>query len=411
MTPSFEEELRKFETALNEVGASDNTLYEALVSRDELEQLIRNHQSVQASELQRFLALDEKLKSIIAGKKAEQWEFLGRWRNTLRPDTKLWWWHLDEHAAKVHARYGVWTLLTSLSIALSIALTTDTFNTLKTTGTSMLFVFTTFFQTIVTLASGSALTEQGRKWLMGLAGFSETGSRSLGTLLAFVALCISLLVWSCLPGMLGKHYERVAKDTTRPGDVSKAITNYEYAAQLDPRNFQVHFDLAEKYDDTNQRDKAVREYEQCIRLDRTNFEAYNKLSRLYNLRKDYGMALAMLKSNLTTDSPANDPLFKVFAKDKQYFLHLYRGWANAGLKNYNQAERGLRFATRLRKDGASAHYILGTVYGAKGEKLNELDEYRIFIKCLEDNPGQRDEVEEEWIAAAREALRANPEGD
>jgi tetratricopeptide (TPR) repeat protein len=407
MSP-FEEALTKYESALDHAGTNPDDLYETLVSRDKLEQVIRNSISVQ--ELHRLLALDEKLKNIVGGKKAAHWEFLGLWRETIRPDTKLWWWRLDEHAAKVHARYGTWTLLTSVFIALSIAFATDTFNTLKATGTSMLFIFTAFFQTIVTLASGSALTEQGRKWLMGLIGLSETTSRHVGTLLAFLALCISLVVWSFLPGVMGRHYEKVARATTGPGDVSKAITNYEYAAKLDPRNFQVHFDLAKKYDLTNQRDKAIREYEQCIRLDNKNFDAYNNLSRLYNLRKDYAMALTMLRSNIT-NSPEADPLLTVFAKDKQYFLHLYRGWANAGLKNYQQAERGLRFATRLRENGASAHYLLGTVYGAKGDNSKEIDEYRLFIKCLEDQPGQREEVEEEWIASAQEALKRIPAGD
>jgi Tfp pilus assembly protein PilF len=406
----YEHLLRQVEDTVP--GAGSSGLLNLLRLRDELQGLIQSAESLRTQELNRLVALDERLKKIAAKtpKNSVDWTFLKQWRASVGPPAEHWWWNLDEFAPKAQEEYGFLSLLTVVLFTVSIVIATKTVDLLKEAGAGLVFFFGTFFQAILTVISGSALTDAGRKWLMKITGFTSDRPKLYGCIVALLAVLLSLSLKSFLPPVMAKHYLAKAKEYEKAESYSEAIRNFERSVKFDPENPETRRNLALVYDRMNERDKAVKEYEECIRLRGKYFEVYNNLSRLYNLRKEHQKALRVLKEAMENGD------LEDLASDKQYYLQKNRGWANLELKNFTMAEVDLKVAIAFQNDAPSAHFLLGRVYGEQKKSVAQLSEYRVFLNCIAEHSKKKakgikvpeQDWEPEWEATAHELLRTNP---
>jgi len=78
-------------------------------------------------------------------------------------------------------------------------------------------------------------------------------------------------------GLSAKDYHANGKNAEGTGDKSGALSYYGKAAEMEPDNFQFHFDLAMLLQDSGRNGEAASEYEECIRIKSDNFWAHNNL--------------------------------------------------------------------------------------------------------------------------------------
>jgi Tfp pilus assembly protein PilF len=307
-----------------------------------------------------------------------------------------------EKGAKRQRRKALWIILTAFMATASITLLVDIVQRFLSGGSDRMSIVRNFIQVplltvqaVLALLAGGALVDPARQWVERL--LTRMGLyRDYGVVKRLViSACVLALVLAArlsLP-FVAAHYNERGERAVERRDLTAAAYDYERALSLNPDYAQAHYGLAAVYEGLKKYDDAIREYGQAIRLDSRFGHARNNLARLLLRRgkdNDYEDALQMIDEELS-NSPADAGL--------QYSLYKNQAWANYELKNYQQAENGLRKAISLRVDGAAAHCLLGLVLEAQ-KKPGADDEWE---DCVRYEPGERD-IEARWLSYAREKI-------
>jgi len=82
----------------------------------------------------------------------------------------------------------------------------------------------------------------------------------------------------------------------------------------------------------------------------------------------------------------------------------YSGWAELELGHDESARGDFNAAISQREHGAAAHYLLGRALEKLKDQRNALTEFSRFIRVLQEDPSQREDVPLEWIGDAQEKL-------
>jgi Tfp pilus assembly protein PilF len=304
--------------------------------------------------------------------------------------------------AKPRRRKALWILLTALMATASITILIDIIQRFVSGGSDRMSIVRNFIQAplvvvqaVLALLAGGALVDPARQWverLLARMGLYRDYGVVKRLIISACVLVFVLAARLCLP-LVSVYYNERGERAVERRDLTAAVYDYERALSLNPDYAQAHYGLAAVYEGLQKYDDAIREYGQAIRLDSRFGHARNNLARLLLRRgkeNDYEDALQMVNEELN-NSPADAGL--------QYSLYKNQAWANYELKNYQQAENGLRRAILLREDGAAAHCLLGMVLEAQ-KRPGAGDEWE---DCVRYEPGERD-IEARWLSYARERL-------
>jgi tetratricopeptide (TPR) repeat protein len=103
-----------------------------------------------------------------------------------------------------------------------------------------------------------------------------------------IASCVSCLEasirlnpkWSLPYEALGNVY--LKSKGYFPNRLEKAVENYKKAIELEPSKIELHLNLAQCYEDKDEKDKAEKVYEAILKIDPSNSTAIGSLKRLRN---------------------------------------------------------------------------------------------------------------------------------
>lgn len=129
-----------------------------------------------------------------------------------------------------------------------------------------------------------------------------------------------------------------------------------------------YFNRARAYDDRGDYDRAVSDYEQAVKLDPKNAEAYFGLGSKHYLQGDYDRAISNLDRAVELKTPRED-------------LYLtYRGYAYHARGQFDLAVADYSRVIKLHSDDANAFLHRSIAYNAKGNYDRALDDCHQAIK-------------------------------
>lgn len=392
--------LARYEDALGalqraEVAELPSATVEALRARDALAAALPTPAVLDADALNRVARIDDGLRAQAQRVTASVGRgTLRSWRAAIQAPATAWWWSLETVADDATpASHPMWTILAVAFITLAISLATDISLRFLSGGADLLGLFSTFAQAALALLAGSSFTRFGGERVDKFLARRNVAKRSQGmvkTAFALAVLAVIVVLRLSLPA-IARLYNDYGVELQQVGRITGARQAFERAIRLDPDVPQPHFNLASAFEETLDYDAALAEYQRAIKLDERIYPAYNNLARVYILRRgDHASALQLLDDALRL-APKDD--------DVQYSLYKNHGWANLGLKYFQEAQADLERAISLQPSGAAAaHCLLAQLLDVRqGEAMPEWE----MCLALADDP----EVEASWRSLAQERVQ------
>lgn len=415
---TVEQKITRYEDAVNALEqASDAQLTAAtlrvLIARDKVALALADGDDVASpGAIKRLAGTDRRVTNLairidsVAGRSS-----LSSWRRTRNAAEDAWWWKLDEIAdAQQPWAKRAWTLLAVLLLTAAIGLGIDTFNLLRTVGSNPVSTIGTLIHAGLTFVAASAFTETGRKWLINTFSQNRRFKGWSRALLALLVLSITFGLWLYLPGVAARYFRRQGDRFMAEGLTQRAIADYQQAIALEPQSIQTHVALARAEEKAPDYSRAIEEYKSIIALaerigpsalDDSYYLTKIKLARLLILhQKSYHTALTILEDVEQRIDQVSRPNRKLYF----YFIFTYSGWAELELGHDESARGDFNAAISQRENGAAAHYLLGRTFEKSRDDKNANTQYSRFIKILQEDPSQREDVPLEWIGDAQEKL-------
>jgi arylsulfatase A-like enzyme/Tfp pilus assembly protein PilF len=147
-----------------------------------------------------------------------------------------------------------------------------------------------------------------------------------------------------------------------------AIAAYQKALSLDDRNENAAFALALAYKQAGQHDAAQAGFERVLGMNARSTKAEWQLADLAARKRDFARAEQLLTHALTQ------------SVDRPPFL-LKLAEAQIELTRFDEAEKNLRDALRLKPDLSMAHYDLAVLAEKRNDNARAVEEYRAEIRA------------------------------
>ena len=392
-----------------------------LLSRDGVERELKSQGTMTPEQLLQLKKLDQQLQtqrlnivSILNLKEL---------RGYLHPPETHWWWYWEPPALlgwleKKHPWLDsldwLWKLMTLIALAISVTFILSTLQRLLSGGLVTGGIFALVIQSTLTLAGGSALTQQGRaaleQWLIRWR-IPKYYWQELGAVLSVV---VFLGVFSIYQFYLPQLSTRLTEEGIRQfesGRLNSALISYQQAIALRPDALKPHYYLGILYDRLEETHKAIEQYQLVVQSDLAAqsqpdspkrlelLRAFNNLGRLYILQNKPDLAFINLERGLSLLDEQVAEKDKNF-KAEQYNLLKNLGWARLKQKNYVDADNWLAQALDVETQLAPAHCLLAQNLEAQGfpEKANVEWELCLDYAVLSDSD------EAVWIGLGRERL-------
>jgi tetratricopeptide (TPR) repeat protein len=361
--------LENFEE-LEQVFLAEQVL-EVLLARQSVQLALEDAKSVSAKTLLSLEAQDNRLKSrrsmILNFKK------LSKWRELVNPPKTSWWWYFEPPALlpfleKPHPLLNqldwLWKLITLIAVAVSVTFILSTLQRVLAGGLDNTGIFAVMVQTILVLAGGSTLTQQGREALEQTLVWLRIPKyywQEFSTILAMLFLSIVIWIHSFyLPQLAVNLYQNGVRQY-ESGHIGSSMSAYQQAIALRPDYVEAHYALGVLYERLQQPDKAIPEYQLVLQSDSkslnllTRLRVSNTLGRLYILKGKYNDAWIPLEEGLSLvkESTQTD---KNLLYEK-YGLLKNLGWLRLQEKYYVDADSFLEEAIALNPERASAHCL------------------------------------------------------
>jgi len=154
----------------------------------------------------------------------------------------------------------------------------------------------------------------------------------------------------------------------------EAITEFQAAARIAPREPNVHFGLGYLYWKSHQYDDAEREFKAELALDPKHGQSVAYLGDIEMKRNKPAGALVLLRK-------------AVGLKNDVRIAYMDLGAIYTQQKQYAEAEAALRRAIELDPKQSDAHYRLGNVYKAMGNIVDAQKEFT-RVRQLQENPDE-----------------------
>jgi tetratricopeptide (TPR) repeat protein len=351
------------------------------------------------TELKRLADLDEQLKArakaitLAVGRRR-----LNDWREALCAPPAAWWWSLHERVpderpiSATIIDYLLWIL-----IAVLFSFILEILRRFLRGGTDLP---STVVQGLLALLATGTVVQGVKQFVVGSSTKPDRlkGYFTRRVLISAVAalVALSLLMEWARPKVAG-IYNNQGAELYEKRQLTYAIQKYQRAISLEPAFAQAHFNMGNAYEDVLDYEKAIGEYELSIMSDHAFYRPYNNLARLYILHRGQPLkALQMVDAALALPVDPQDD-----EKAVKYRLYKNRGWANLGLKNYQQARVDLERALEFVSNGADARCLMAQVLDA--QKDAAADGEWVLCKTLADQ--QPGEAEANWSGLALERMK------
>ena len=398
-----------------------NTALSLLLSRDMVEKALKAEKNIRSEQLLYLKKLDQQLQTqrfnIVRILKLKELRYYSH------PPETHWWWYWEPRALftwleKKHPWLDsfdwLWKFITLIALAVSVTFILSTLQRLLSGGLDTAGIFALVVQSTLTLAGGSALTQQGRaaleQWLIRWR-IPKYYWQELGAVLSVV---VFLGVFSIYQFYLPQLSTRLTEQGIRQfesGRLNSALMSYQQAIALRPDALKPHYYLGILYDQLEETNKAIEQYQLVVQSDLAAqsqpdspqrlelLRAFNNLGRLYILQSKPDLAFINLERGLSLLDEQVAEKNKNF-KIEQYNLLKNLGWARLKQKNYVDAANWLAQALDVEMQSAPAHCLFAQNLEGQGfpEKAKAKWELCLDYAVLSDSD------EAVWIGLGRERL-------
>lgn len=163
------------------------------------------------------------------------------------------------------------------------------------------------------------------------------------------------------------------------GVFEKAIEYLEKALDLNPIEFDQHYELGFSYQAGSEYQKAIKYFEKAIEINPNHYASHLKLGEIYGLNKslaaiynveyDYKKAIQLLNKAIEINSTNADPY---------YFLAQVHHNANENYYAIREAKKALEISKEDR-----TYSLLGEIYSSQGENIKALEYYEKALNLID----------------------------
>jgi tetratricopeptide (TPR) repeat protein len=383
--PNIDDAFKRYEQAaqLFEGSVSNLSLeqiIDILVARDILNTALSDKTQDSTKYLLRINELDKKLKKHFY--LIPKTDVMMDMRALVNPSSSAWWWFLETPSKNFLDRFDwLWGTLTIPWLAVNLALIADISSRFLTGTPDSISTFAIVFQSILAaLATGGTLTKTGQELVTGIFGSLKIPESFWheAKLISAIILSISLIYFRASLPSIALFYNKRGFESFSLGRISDAKKDFIQAIRLNPNFMEASYNLGQTYERLQDSDNALTNYKNAAELG--SVRAYSVIGRIYNLKKDYSLAVyfllrgkSLLKGDLQKSSVDKDV-------DTEYAILRNLGWARLEQERYSESKTYLEEAIKLIPDRASAHCLMAQVIE---KKQSQKESAKIFWRsCL-----------------------------
>lgn len=401
---------------------SKEQVLDLLVARDAIEAALQETTPIPTYLLIRLKELDRDLKQ--QRKAITKTLKLEEWRKIHHPPETHWWWYferpallpcLDEPCPILEQLDWLWKLISIAALAISVTFILNTLKRVLAGGLDAAGTSAVVLQTVLTLAGGSALTQQGREALestLTRLRIPKHYWQEFGAFLSIVFLALVIAIHTLLLPQVAINLNQNGIQNNKAGRLDSALSNYQQAIALHPNYTEAHYNLGTLYEDLQKTDQAISEYQLVMQSDLAKesqpnsqerlilLRSLNNLGRLYILKGNNQAAWVPLERGLNlvdADAEKVNPEIQT----EKYNLLKNLGWVRLQQKNYLAALDLLDEAIDWNDQRAPAYCLKAQVLEAQKQQKQALSMWK---KCNDlgviNNPD-----EAQWVGMAQERLK------
>ena len=328
-------------------------------------------------------------------------------RSLLNPLPEAWWWIFESPKKSIWNRFDwLWGALTIPWLAVNLALIADISSRFLTGTPDTISTFAVVFQSILAaLAAGGALTKTGQELVDGIFNNLKIPKRFWHEtkLISAIVLSISLIALRTSLPSIALFYNKRGFESFRIGRIDDAKQDFTQAIRLNPNFMEANYNLGQIYERLQDSDNALTKYKIAAELG--SVKAYSVIGRLYNLKKDYPLAIYFLlrgKGLLEVSSKGSSIDKDV---DTKYAILRNLGWARLEQERYSESQAYLKDAIKLLPERVSAHCLMAQVLEKQKQKGNAKPFWKDCLKYSSKLPIDGYSIElDSWIGLANQAL-------
>lgn len=331
----------------SETTVSETSIYEVLLARDAVENLLPKRFEGAEPSLAELVKLDQRLKAHkdLIGRTPN----LKNWRDVLNPPETAWWWYF----APTHVVYA-WNRLDWLWKTLAIGCLTMVgsliFNATKAMSAGGAIQWPETFLTLLqgtglALVAGGTVTSKGQNEIKKLLESLKIPRKfwaEATLIMAFILLLISGSIYIALP----KYLLYSGTQNYDQGKLPKALIRLTQASTLKPDHAETTIALGKVYESLNDNSKARAQYLKIIPKGLP--EGFNALGRVM-IPQDPKQAETILRLGLQR-AFISQQLKRFGTQDYAEIRYEFKtnlGWALLQQKRYEEARQELQKAVEL----------------------------------------------------------------
>jgi tetratricopeptide (TPR) repeat protein len=318
------ETLACYEQSLQFLSEDHKTQLEVLLSRDQVDKVFTNSQSMSVEIIQQTANLDGQLKTKKALFSPEQ---LTTWREIVHPKESAWWWWIDKQSAELVRQNNLpWEIAIGTTLVLTVPLLLDIIRRLWSGAPDVVSVLGTLLTLLLT---ASPLVMQGRQITINLFQtiFKSKTEKHI-RVMAWMSLGIFLFLLATqqwlLPYPMATYYNNLGVAARIEGNIQQAERLFQRAAALNPDRVVPYQNLAEAYRQIGFNEEAQGWYQKAVQGDANFSPAYLGLGQMYNENGDFNAASRVLLAGIKTNFISGDD---ITLKVTKYSLLSYLGWS------------------------------------------------------------------------------------
>jgi tetratricopeptide (TPR) repeat protein len=354
--PNIDNAFKRYEQAVKLLEESVSNLnieqiIDILVARDMLNTALLDKDQDSTKYLLRTNELDKKLKKHFD--LIPKTEVMKDIRTLANPSSDAWWWFFETPRHNFLDRFDwLWGTLTIPWLAVNLALIADISSRFLTGTPDSISTFAIVFQSILAaLATGGTLTKTGQELVTGIFSSLKISENFWheAKLISAIILSISLIYFRASLPSIAFFYNKRGFDSFSLGRVGDAKQDFIQAIRLNSNFMEASYNLGQTYERLQDSDNALTNYKNAAELG--SVRAYSVIGRIYNLKKDYPLAVyfllrgkSLLKGDLQKSSVDKDV-------DTEYAILRNLGWEHPtlakSLRNIAFARKAARIDTEL----------------------------------------------------------------
>lgn len=288
---------------------------------------------------------------------------------------------------------------------MNLALIADISSRFLTGTPDTISTFAIVFQSILAaLATGGALTKIGQELVDGIFDSLKIPQRFWheSKLICAMILSISLVTFRASLPSIALFYNKRGFESFSIGRIDDAKQDFIQAIRLNPNFMEANYNLGQIYERLQDSDNALTKYKIAAELG--SVRAYSVIGRIYNLKKDYPLAVYFLLKGkgLLEGTSKGSSIDKDV--DTKYAILRNLGWARLEQERYSEAQAYLKDAIKLLPERVSGHCLMAQVLEKQKQQVNAKPFWKDCLKYSSKLPIDGYSIElDAWVGLANQA--------